>query len=274
MRRERGFALLVVLWSLVLITLLTTQILSSGRTALNLAANLRAAAQARAADDGAINVAIYHLAASSADAWTADGSAHILSDGAASITVRINSLAGTINPNLASTALLTGLFQALGASASQAQSVANGIIAWRSPAETQDAGKALLGSYRRAGLPYGPPGAPLNDLTALAYVMGMNPALLARALPELSLYQSGDPDPIIADKIVRRALALSGQSGSSSTAYTGNAPVVSISAELDGPGGLAVRRVAIVSIAGGNGAVPYQLLALHDAATQESTAVH
>jgi general secretion pathway protein K len=243
---------------------LTTQILGQGRTALNLAGNLRAAAQARTADDGAINEAIYHLLSSGADHWGADGSPHVIGSGAVTITERVNSLSGMINPNLASTALLTGLFQALDETSAQAQQLANAIVAWRSAPQTKQDGQALLASYQRAHLPYGPPGQDFADVSELANVMGMTPALLNSALPHLSLYQTGDPDPSVADPVVRQALKLSGQAGSSSDAYNGNAPVVSVVAELAGPGGLDVRRIAVVSVAGTNGAEPFQMLSLGD----------
>jgi general secretion pathway protein K len=261
-RGERGFALLVVLWSLVLIGLLTTQILASGRTAMGLAGNLRDAAEARARADGAINVAIFHLLLSGANQWPADGSTHTLGTGALTLTVRIDSLAGKINPNLASTALLTGLFQATGATTAQARQMAAGIIGWRSPAATKADTQALLAAYKRANLPYGPPGRPFADLSDLANVIGMTPSALANALPYMSLYQSGDPDPAQAGAVVRRALALSGQTGAGG--YEGNFPVVSITAEAAGPRNLAVYRTAIVSIAGGNATVPFQILALTD----------
>ncbi len=262
--RDRGFALLVVLWSLVLITLLTTQILASGRTALTLAANLRDAAEARASDDGAINEAIFHLLSNGANHWPADGSPHVLGSGDVTLTVRINGLAGKINPNLASTALLAGLFQAVGGAPSQANQLANAIIAWRSPAISKSATQALLANYRRANLPYGPPGQPFADLSELADVIGMPPSLLAKALPYMSLYQSGDPDPALADPVVRKALTLSGQAGTNSNAYAGNFPVVSIDAQVAGPGKLAVGRNAIVSLAGADAAAPFQVLSLSD----------
>jgi general secretion pathway protein K len=261
---DRGFALLVVLWSLVLIGLLTTQILASGRTAMALASNLRNAAEARARADGAINLAIFHLLQSGANNWPADGSTHLLGTGAVTLTVRIDSLAGKINPNLASTALLAGLFQATGAAPAAAKQMAAGIIGWRSPAATKAETQALLAAYKRANLPYGPPGRPFGDISDLADVIGMKPALLANALPYMSLYQSGDPDPAQAGAVVRRALALSGQTGAGG--YEGNFPVVSITAETTGPGGLAVFRTAIVSIAGANATTPFQLLALTDGA--------
>jgi general secretion pathway protein K len=150
--RDRGFALLVVLWSLVLVGLLTTQIIASGRTALVLAGNLRAAAEARAQADGAINEAIFHLIANGADHWAADGGVHVLGSPGLPISLRIGSLAGKINPSLASTKLLAGLFEAAGAAPPQASEIAAAIIEWRTRAANKQIAQARLDEYQRAGL--------------------------------------------------------------------------------------------------------------------------
>ncbi len=261
-RRDRGFALLVVLWSLVLITLLITTLLASGRSAVQLAGNVRDAAMARAAADGAINEAIFHLLGRSG--WAPDGTAHALVIGQSVVTVRARSLGGKVNPNLASIALLAGLFQAEGLAPEQARNLANAVIAWRSEAATQPDRQALLDAYRRAGLAYGPPGKSFADLDELSNVMGMTPALLAAARPHMSLYQSGDPDAAMADPVVRQALKLSGQTGAQADVYEGNAPVAVIEAEAHGPGRTMTRQRAIVSLAGEQATPPYRILMLGD----------
>jgi general secretion pathway protein K len=258
---ERGFALLVVLWSLSLITLLTAQLLGSGRTAVHLAGNLRNAAMAQASADGAINEAVFHLVSAGPDAWQADGAPHLLNIGGFIVTVRVDSLAEKINPNLASTGLLAGLFQAEGASPAQAQAQANAIIEWRSPAASKQETESRIAAYRHAGLPYAPPAHGFDDLGELGDVIGIKPALLAAALPEMSLYQSGDPDPSVAGPIVRRALSIAGEAGANRNEFEGNNPVFAIEAEA-AASGLAVRRNAVVSIAGPGTPVPYQFLSL------------
>jgi general secretion pathway protein K len=71
-KRQQGFALLIVLWSVVFLAFVMTQILAISRSAVTLAGALRAAAQARLADDGAINAAILHaLSAGNARWWWA-----------------------------------------------------------------------------------------------------------------------------------------------------------------------------------------------------------
>jgi general secretion pathway protein K len=261
--RDRGFALLVVLWSLVLIALILSQLLASGRTATQLAINMRSAAMGRAAADGAIAEAVFHLLGHGG-AWPADGAEHDLAIGVTLVTVRVRSLGGKVNPNLASTALLAGLFQAAGLASQQAKTLADAVIAWRSPPATQQETEARLAAYRQAGLPYGPPGAFFAAIGELRNVKGMTPRLLAILAPQLSLYQSGDPDPTLAAPLVRQALALSGQSGAQTGVYEGNFPNVIIYAEALGPGRVMVRRRAIVSLAGDQAKVPYQILSLTD----------
>lgn len=64
--RERGFALLIVLWSMALLALMITTVLANGRTAITLAGNVRDAAAADARADGAINEALFHALANGA----------------------------------------------------------------------------------------------------------------------------------------------------------------------------------------------------------------
>ena len=52
--RSRGFALLIVLWTLVLIAFVVAQVTAAGRTEIRIAGNLAANAAAQAAADGAI----------------------------------------------------------------------------------------------------------------------------------------------------------------------------------------------------------------------------
>ena len=52
--RQRGFALLIVLWAVVFLAFLVTQLTAAGRLETHIASNLRVAAVAEAAADGAL----------------------------------------------------------------------------------------------------------------------------------------------------------------------------------------------------------------------------
>lgn len=263
-QRDRGFALLIVLWSLVLVSLILSQVLASGRSAMVLAMTGRDTAMGRAAADGAIAAAVFHLL-NHDSGWSAGGSAQVLSVGASAVTVSVRNLATRINPNLASTALLAGLFQAAGLATQQSTTLAQAVTAWRSAAATSTEAAARIADYRRAGLAFAPSGKPFQDISELGHVMGMTPGLLAAITPVLSLYQSGDPDPVVAPPLVREALKRAGQAGAQSGQFDGNFPVFAIEAEARGPGRTLVRRVAVVSLPADQAKTPYRILALTDA---------
>ena len=209
-RGQRGFALLIVLWTLVLLTLLVTQLTAVGRGEARLALNLRTAAAAEAAADGAIVEAIFHLLDSSPAHWPADGRPRDLRLGGARVTVRIDSEAGRVNPNTAQPQLLAALLHAVGADTATATRVAGAIVDWRFPDAQGTAdgpgtgGKAA--AYRAAGRDYLPPGAHFETIDELGLVLGMTPDLLAGIAPYLTLAHEGDPDPGLAAAPVLAAL--------------------------------------------------------------------
>jgi len=71
--RQRGFALLIVLWSMALLALIGTRITAAGHVEAQLATNLRANAIAEAAADGAVFEALFHFMDGSAGHWPAAG---------------------------------------------------------------------------------------------------------------------------------------------------------------------------------------------------------
>src|SRR5437773_12242806 len=73
-RHSRGFALLIVLWVLVLIGFLVAQVVAAGHTELRIAGNLYANAAAESALEGAVNEALFHLADPQPERrWALDG---------------------------------------------------------------------------------------------------------------------------------------------------------------------------------------------------------
>ncbi|MGB9369071.1 MAG: hypothetical protein WCE79_23960 [Xanthobacteraceae bacterium] len=96
-----------------------------------------------------------------------------------------------IDLNMAPKELLSGLFAGLGASRAQADSYADRIIGWRSPAP-EDNSASEAGNYRAAGMMYGPRGAPFPHPGELALVLGIPEVMVERALPYLTVY-SGQP---------------------------------------------------------------------------------
>ena len=241
---DRGFALLIVLWSVVLLTLLATQITATGRTEAQLAANLRAAAVAEAASDGAVQAAAFHLLDISAP-WAADGQEHLIRIGDAVVTVRVDNEGGKLNPNLANPVLMQALLREVGVDQRLAERLAVAIVDWRTPGQAGQPESARATPYRAAGFDYGPPGTPFTDLDELGMVLGMTPALLARLRPHLSVYTDTAPDPTAASVQVRRAMQ--NALGRQLTVSLSGPPrtVAVIAKAADGRGGRFTRRAVL-----------------------------
>jgi general secretion pathway protein K len=250
-RSERGFALLLVLWTLVPVTILFLSLASLARSDSHLTFNLRDAAKLQAAADGGIRTAIFGLLRSTASIGTLR-----LKLGEAEVGVRVTSLGGLVNPNIANPALLRALLVRLGAGQAQASQLAAAIVQWRTPRLRRAANSDPAAAYRAAGLDYGPPGGHLQSLGELRDVLGMTPALFQALRPNLSLYPDRPTDPALAPPVVRAALADLGivpRPGD-------NGDVFQITAEARAPDGARAVRIATVKLAGASDGRPWQIL--------------
>lgn len=206
--KPRGFALLITLWMLLPVSILFLVLAGSARSDGQVAANLRDEAVLRAAADGGIETAVVALLAD----HNADPPRR-LAIGDAVVTVVSESLAGFINPNLASASLLRALLVRAGVAPAEADRLAETIVEWRTPGQQRAAGPGKAALYRAAGLDYGPPGGPFETIAELGDVLGMTPAILARVRPALSLFTDAPPNPALAPPLVRSALAEIGSIG-------------------------------------------------------------
>jgi general secretion pathway protein K len=207
LRRSGGFALLIVLWTLVLIAFVVLHLTGSGRTEIRIADNLVANAAAAAAADGAISEAIFNLSDPRPEQrWPIDGPPRTVAIGDFRVVVRLEDEASRINPNLASPALTEALLRVLGSDPDAARRIAAAIADWVGSSPTAKTADALQAEYRAAGLAYGPPGAPLETMDELGRVLGVTPALYLALRPHLTLYGPADPKPG-ADPIVTAAVA-------------------------------------------------------------------
>jgi len=112
--------------------------------------------------------------------------------GRANVLVNFISEAARIDLNAAPKAMIAGFFAALGAPGEDADRYADRVIGWRqTPKRSDPADEAAL--YRSSGLTYQPRGAPFAHVNELWLVQGLPPALVARALPFVTVY-SGKAD--------------------------------------------------------------------------------
>lgn len=218
-RHAHGFALLVVLWFLVLLAAIGTYIMGNARSEMALARNIVAAAHAESLADAGIAEAVVNLGDPAANRrWPLDGASHRLALPGGSVVIRAEDESLKINPNLAADALLAGLFQAVGVDGLEARHLGAAMADWVSKDGPARPFGAKLSEYRAAGKSYGPPNAPVESLDELRLVLDMTPQLFAAVRPYLSIYtQSDAPDPNVAPPVIRRALAIAAEISASDT---------------------------------------------------------
>lgn len=244
--RQGGFALLIVLWTLVGLSLLVSIVIATADTELRGIRALRSATQMQEEADGAVWQAIFHALDRSPARWAMDGRAYVTHLNGLTLTTRLRSEAGLINPNSAPRALLAALMEQCGATASQAASVAANMVEWRSSAQGNVA--AMRARYLAAGLTYRPPQGSFQTVGEIGLVLGMNPALLRAMAPHLSVIQPNDPDITQADATVRQALRKAGDAVPPPPSRNENRPS-SFRAEIivqDGQGGRTTRQATIL----------------------------
>lgn len=255
-RSERGFAILIVLWTLVLVALIMTHMIAAAREQTQLASNLRAEAAVGAVADGAVYDAIFHVLDKSAAHWPADGSWRRESSNSVSINVRVQSEAGKVNLNTARVDLLSALLNETGVPSELAKQIATNVIVWRSPAAQVP---AMADTYRAAGYGYAPPNAPFESVSEFGDVLDVTPQILARVSPFLTVYSDGDTDPASASPTVLRALHDLNGNVTLVSAPTRNESVIEVSVNVS-QGLTRAEREAIVRVSASQGGTLYEIL--------------
>jgi general secretion pathway protein K len=258
-RRNGGFALIIVLWTLVLIGFIVAHLSASGRTEIRIAGNLVANSASQAAADGAIFEAIFNLSDPQPEQrWPVDGTPRQVIVGSSQVIVRLEDEASWINPSTASPVLLEALLRVIGSDPDNARRIATAIGEWVGSATVPRPQEALVADYRAAGLDYGPPSAPFETLGELGRVLGMTPAVMMAIRPHLTLFGPPEPNAATTDPVVAAALALSSTTGLSPARQPVVQPgqassdnlTVRITALASGPGNARVTRTAVVRTAG------------------------
>jgi general secretion pathway protein K len=248
-RGDSGFALIIVLWTLVLVAFIATQLVANGRVEIRIAGNLAANAVAEAAADGAVYRAVFNLLdPDPRRRWALDGAPHEFAIGDCRATVQLSDEAARINPSQASAALLAALLRTTGTDDDRATQLAAAIGDWVGAAGEGRPQEAMLTEYRAAGRDYAPPGEPLESLDELERVPGITRDIYAAIRPHLSLYAGATPDLSHADPVVRAAVALLAPASARPPPPDPPSGILTarVAVTVQGPGRASVSRTAIV----------------------------
>jgi general secretion pathway protein K len=229
LRRHRppGFALLLVLVTLVLLSAVALHLSATGRTEAQIAFNLLANAKAEALADAGVERAVFALVdADATRRWAPDAPPHELRLAGGTALIELHDENAQINPNRAPEGLIGALLRVVGVDQAGARRIA-----------------VALGERRRRG-------GPLETIDELAGLADMTPQILEAIRPHLSLVSLAVvPDPGPASPPVRQAVDLYRDRGVPSQARPGaSARVIGVRVVAMTEDGAAFRREAVVRL--------------------------
>jgi general secretion pathway protein K len=189
--RERGIALILVLWLTILLTVIGGSFAYGMRNEALAARNSLSLAQARALADGAIYRTVFELMRprTLADLWSADGTIHVWDENGSRIAVRALDESGKIDLNTAPDGLIKSLLQtAAELDADTAGRLLDVIGDWKDIDDLRRPNGAEAPDYQAAGLNYKPANAPFEAVAELQRVLGMTPAIYGRIADSLTVH--------------------------------------------------------------------------------------
>ena len=184
---EQGFALVFVMWFLVVIGFLSTSLLHETQAGHYVMSANIAHLQAQAAADGAINLTIQNLLNSPGSVSSLGNEFTNVRLLDRDIAVRIEDEGGKIDITTANLPLLSALIQEMGVPFPEAKLIAENVVAWRLPQNTtmrHDSDEYYFESRH----PYGPRHGPFRAVPELRLVLGMTDSIQAAVAPYVTIW--------------------------------------------------------------------------------------
>jgi len=185
---QKGMALVLVLWLVVLLGVLATGHARNAHTETNLVSRQMEAAQARALAEAGAQRAILDLMSNPAQQWPVNGSINSFKFDDHDISIAIRDATGLIDLNSASSALLSALISTAGPDQMTRQRIVDAILDWRDADNLTHLYGAEDDDYRAAGLSWTARDDAFASVDELSYVMGMTRDILDRVSPYLTIY--------------------------------------------------------------------------------------
>jgi general secretion pathway protein K len=187
--RQRGIALVLVLWLLVLLTVIAASHARNVRTETRLAANQVEAARARAlAEAGASHAILELFVRDVQERWQADGTVyHLVLDGG-SVAVVIRDTSGLIDLNTVDAPLLDKVLAALGIDEVERAGLIGATLDWRDKDSLKHDNGAEDDDYRLAGMQWGVRDGAFSSVEEFRYVLGMTNPIFEQLAPYLTVH--------------------------------------------------------------------------------------
>jgi general secretion pathway protein K len=185
---QKGMALVLVLWLVVLLSVLATGHARNVHTETSLVSWQMETAQARALAEAGAQRAILDLMSGAARQWSANGTINSFKFDDHDISIAIRDATGLIDLNSANSELLGALISAAGPDQITRQRIVDAILDWRDADDLTHLYGAEDDDYRAAGLTWSARDGAFASVDELLYVMGMTRDIFDRVSPYLTIY--------------------------------------------------------------------------------------
>jgi general secretion pathway protein K len=214
-RRERGVALLIVLWGCTLLAIMLGAFAALARTEGLQARYQFAQTRAHYAAEAGVMRAIEGLQTTDVESrWIADGRPYVFAFDDAKVNISIVDEDGKVDLNAASGDVLTGLFKAAGLQDEKAKALSSAVQDWRRPGDAASPNGAKKPQYEAAGLSYGPRNGPFATVEEARMVLGMDAQLWTAIAPVLTIWSGRErPNPEHAQPLALAAIPGLGAAG-------------------------------------------------------------
>lgn len=175
---QRGVAMVVVLWMIMVMMTLAAGLIYSTRTETGMVDHARRTATARAIADSATHFAVLQLFLPNKERDLKLGGSPLLWQYAgAKVEIRVIGENGLIDINYASRPLLQGILELSGLKEEEAMTMLDILEDFRDVDDLKRLNGAEDSDYEDEGLPFGAKDAPFERIEELQQVMGMTPRL-------------------------------------------------------------------------------------------------
>jgi general secretion pathway protein K len=207
--KQRGIALLLVLWMIVILIGIIGVFALVSRTEMQQGKFLSRGVQARYGAESGVEVAVLRMSENDQLLrWVPDNRTYTFQTDKTRHEIRVLDESGKIDINVASADLLVPLFVALGLPQEDAQTISSAILDWRDADDLLNLpGGAEDPQYAAAGRPYGARDNPFQTISELQQVLGMTPELYQKVAPLVTIYSGlARPNPSFAPAPVLAAM--------------------------------------------------------------------
>jgi general secretion pathway protein K len=189
-RKQKGVALIIVLWMLSLLTILAAGYSNTMRTETKLTAHLIHSAQAKALAEAGVWQSIAELLRPSNElTWFPDGSTYSYEINNKTVNIRLFDESGKIDLNAAKPELIQNLIESIeNTSYEDSLKITDAILDWRDKDTLVRINGAEDEHYEQMGYTYGAKDGNFNTLNELQQVAGVTPEIYRSIKSAITIY--------------------------------------------------------------------------------------